>query len=239
VFTVSIGPPLKTLDIYDVLTNLVPGAVFLLSLIGLFVPPNEISSITSGGAVAAFLVISYVLGHAVQWLGSEMEGTPLLFRDTMMRIRGEELEDGDLRTDIALSDVEERFWKICAREFDLSEDFSNYGKLLQLITSRLETTGAGRASRFQSIYSFHRSMWAACTAILAITIISIPVVLALRDRFPILGYGIVSVSATIGLFVFQDRKQKFDKTFISYLIVDFYTTHVDPPADDAEQRTDR
>lgn len=219
----SVGQPLRVLNLYDVLVNLIPGAVFLLAIITLSAPAGDLLSLSSPASVAVFIVLSYVTGHAIQWMGSSLDGTPQLFGDTMKRIRGERGEEGELKMDINLTEIEDNFWRICAREFYLSDDFSDYGKLLQLIVSRLETTSATRALRFQAIHSFHRSMWAVSISVLLVVILSIPFNVALRDSFPLLRYVAVFFPALVGDLVFGARKKKFNRKFIEYLIIDFYT----------------
>jgi hypothetical protein len=218
----SVGQPLRVLNLYDVLVNLIPGAVFLLAIVTLSAPSGGFSSFSSAVAIAIFVVLSYVTGHAIQWIGSSLDGTPQLFGDTMERIRSETGRNENLATNINISEIEEEFWKICATEFHLSEDFSNYGKLLQLITSRLETTSATRALRFQAIHSFHRSMWAVSISVILVTVLSIPINVALRESFPVVRYVVVFFPALTGDLIFGARKEKFNKKFIEYLIIDFY-----------------
>lgn len=80
-----------------------------------------------------------------------------------------------------------------------------------------------RALRFQSVYSFHRSMWAASWSLL--------VVLAVLGGLSALGHSLlpsitvtggVTIAALVGVAVFWNRKNKFDKTFVKYLFIDFY-----------------
>lgn len=218
----SVGQPLRVLNFYDVLVNLVPGAVFLLAIITLSAPYGSLSSISSGVAIAVFLLLSYVSGHAIQWIGSSLDGTPRMFEDTMKQIRGEGDKEDILETDVNLSEIEDEFWEICATEFNLTEEFSNYGKLLQLIISRLETTSATRALRFQAIHSFHRSMWAVSISLLLFVVLSLPFNVGLRSTFPVVRYVVVFFPALVGDLVFGARKEKFNRKFIEYLIVDFY-----------------
>ncbi|WP_136591317.1 hypothetical protein [Salinigranum halophilum] len=206
------------LGFYDVLTNLVPGALWTGALI-LLLPVDELmQGLPSGVVVGGFLAFAYVTGHLLQALGSWVD-SPTTFGDTLIAIRNETPASAP----ISVTYVEESFLTLCEQRFSLPADFDHYGKLLKMVLSYLETTSYTRALRFQSVYSFHRSMWAASWSLL--------VVVAILGGFTCLGHplltsinvtGGVAISALVGVAVFRNRKNKFDKTFVTYLFIDFY-----------------
>ena len=215
----SVGQPLRALDFYDVVVNLVPGAVLVLGTGVLVAPAIDFSGLPKGTALIAFVILSFVAGHVMQWMGSELEGTPRLFGDTMKRIRGQENED--LQTDIRLTEVEDEFWELCKEEFNLTDDFTDYGKLMRLLLSRLETSGR-RSTRFQALYTFHRSMSATCVCLLVIVILSFTAAYAFISPTPYVPYATVGVLSLFGLLIFQDRVDHFNKLFVEYVIIDFH-----------------
>ena len=208
----------RALGFYDVITNLVPGALWTGALV-LLLPVDElIQGLPSGVVVGGFLALAYVTGHLLQALGSWAD-SPTTFGDTLTAIQNET----PATAPITVTYVEKSFLTLCEQRFSLPSDFDHHGKLLKMVLSYLETTPYTRALRFQSVYSFHRSMWAASWSLLI-------VVAALggfnclgRPLFPssIVTVGVV-IAALVGVGVFWNRKNKFDKTFVKYLFVDFY-----------------
>jgi hypothetical protein len=208
----------RALGFYDVITNLVPGALWVGALI-LLLPVNElIQGLPSGVVVGGFLALAYVTGHLLQALGSWAD-SPTTFGDTLTAIQNETPATAPL----TVTYVEKSFLPLCEQQFVLPSDFEHYGKLLKMLLSYLETTPYTRALRFQSVYSFHRSMWAASWSLL--------VVLVVLAGLSVLGYSPlpstsvtsgVAIAGIVGVAVFWKRKNKFDKTFVKYLFVDFY-----------------
>jgi hypothetical protein len=159
-----------------------------------------------------------VTGHLLQALGSWAD-SPTTFGDTLTAIQNET----PATAPITVTHIENSFLTLCEQQFALPSDFEHYGKLLKMVLSYLETTPYTRALRFQSVYSFHRSMWAASWSLL--------VVLAVLGGLSALGHSLlpsitvtggVTIAALVGVAVFWNRKNKFDKTFVKYLFIDFY-----------------
>ncbi|MDR5657709.1 hypothetical protein RH831_11030 [Halodesulfurarchaeum sp. HSR-GB] len=208
----------RALGFYDVITNLVPGALWVGALIILLQVDQLIQGLPNGVIVGGFLALAYVTGHLLQALGSWTD-SPTTFGDTLAAIQNET----PATAPISITHVEESFLTLCEQRFSLPSDFDHHGKLLKMVLSYLATTSYTRALRFQALYSFHRSMWAASWSLL--------VVIAIFGLLSILGHvilpsltvtGGITIAALVGVAVFWNRKNKFDKTFVNYLFIDFY-----------------
>jgi hypothetical protein len=214
----------RALELYDVLANLVPGAVLLLIVSVIFPIENYIRFSTSAFAAGVFLVTALVFGHVIQAFASTIDGTPTLFGKVIRASRGEKIED----LEIEISHVEESIWPLMQRKFALPDGFEDYGEMFRLLLSYIETTPATRALRFQALHSFHRSMWAVWFMVIGLALVAIPLkctgIVDVRT-WPILALTIAS--AFVGILVFDRRKEKFNQRFIQYAIVDFYTDQIE------------
>lgn len=215
----AVAQSFRALELYDVLTNLVPGAVVLLVLSVIFPVENFIPASTGALGVGAFLVSALVFGHIIQGVASWLDGTPQLFGNVMRAARGEDV--GDLPIDI--THVEESVWPLMKRQFVLPEGFDSYGEMFRLLLSYIETTPTTRALRFQALHSFHRSMWAVGHIAVLITVMGI--LLKCSELVTVRSWsvlGLALVGSFIGIWVFGQRKKKMNKRFIQYTIADFY-----------------
>ncbi|SFC24000.1 hypothetical protein SAMN05444422_10614 [Halobiforma haloterrestris] len=215
----AVARSFRALELYDVLTNLVPGAVVLLIPSIIFPVENFISSSTGTLGAGAFLVSALVFGHIVQVIASWLDGTPKLFGKVIRATRGEDV--GDLPIDITY--VEESVWPLMERQFALPENFDDYGEMFRLLLSYIETTPATRALRFQALHSFHRSMWA--VGHIAVLITTIGILLKRTGLVTVRSWPVLSlalIGSLIGIWVFGQRKEKMNKRFIQYAIADFY-----------------
>jgi len=208
----------RALGFYDVITNLVPGALWIAALV-LLLPVDElIQGFPSGVVVGGFLALAYVTGHLLQALGSWAD-SPTTFGDTLTAIQNET----PATAPITVTYVEKSFLTLCEQRFSLPSDFDHHGKLLKIVLSYLETTPYTRALRFQSVYSFHRSMWAASWSLLVVVAALGGLSCLGRPLLPSITVTVgVVIAALVGVGVFWNRKNKFDKTFVKYLFVDFY-----------------
>jgi len=216
----SVSQTFRSLAFYDILTNLVPGIVVLFAFVVLVSPVELFGELPVGVATAGFLVVAYIAGHVTQALGSWFDN-PTTFGETVASVQSGEYDDSP----ITITHVEKEFWSSCVDVFDIPNpnEFENYGRLLELVLSHLETTPYTRALRFQALHSFHRSMWATTWVIT----VAVPVAGGLHYLGVITLYstviaGGIFVFSVIGILVFNRRKTEFDKVFIKYAIADFY-----------------
>lgn len=215
----AIGRALRTLAIYDLFTNLIPGIV-LTSTILLLIPfESKTKTIPAGILVATFISLSFALGHLAQFVGSKREGTPTTFGDSVKAINARCPDWAPIR----VTHIESSFLDKCKKEFDLPNEFNDYGRLLQLLLSHLETTSHTRALRFQAVHAFHRSMWAISELLIGISfsMVLFDVFELWSSRSSGIAIAVLGLSM-VGRYVFNVRRKKFDKKFVEYVIVDFY-----------------
>jgi hypothetical protein len=228
----SVARSFRALELYDVLANLVPGAVVLLALSAIFRVETYLQFSTGAIAAGTFLVSALVCGHIIQLVGSELDGTPTLFGDVIQATR-----DGNTdELPIAVTHVEEAIWPLMQRKFALPDEFNDYGTLFRLLLSYIETTPATRALRFQALHSFHRSMWAVGYVAAVLTLSSMLLKytgwVAVRS-WPVLGLALTGSLA--GIWIFKRRKTKMNNRFIQYAIADFYSDQVQELNSDVER----
>lgn len=219
----SVGRTFRALELYDILANLIPGSTILL-VAALVFSVERFAQASSGIVVGVFLIVGFILGHVVQAVASKLDGTPTLFGDVVRASKGEEVNN----VSIPITHVEESVWPLMKQKFALPDDFEDYGEMFRLLLSYIETTPATRALRFQAIHSFHRSMWGVWH--LAVGIVVIGAVLKLLGLVTVRSWPILATSIAasfLGIYVFGNRKKKFNKRFIQYAIVDFYMEQVD------------
>lgn len=219
----GVASTFRALELYDILANLIPGSTILLVVAVVF-EVEHYAQMSEGIIVGIFLFVGFILGHIVQAVASKLNGKPTLFGNVVRASKSKEVDD----ISIPITHVEESIWPLMKQKFALPDDFENYGEMLRLLLSYIETTPATRALRFQALHTFHRSMWAVWY--LAVGIVLIGAGLKLLDLFAVRSWPILGASfavALLGIAVFNSRKEKFNKRFIQYVIADFYTDQVD------------
>lgn len=216
----AVARTFRALELYDVLANLIPGAVLVLASTAVIEVENYFNFSSGTVAVGVFLISSLVLGHVIQALASELDGTPTLFGDIIEAVK-EGTEPDDLSVNI--THVEESIWPLIRRKFDLPHDFDDHGEIFRLLLSYIETTPTTRALRFQAIHSFHRSMWAMWYSVVILAPLALLLdcvgLLAARS-WPVI--ALATFVGFCGIYIFNSRKEKFNRMFIEYAIADFY-----------------
>jgi hypothetical protein len=204
-------------DLYDILSVIIPGGLATMAL--LYVQPYvSFSQLSSVAAVLGLTIISYSLGQLIQAFSQMRERKLNDFEKFMDPIwQGDESDD-----------FKNNFWDIAKDRFDLSNYFTDSGRLLQLILSELESSKMVRANKMQALYAFHRNMWGVSQ------ILSIVFVLSILTRLggPFLDVSIlidvtVLVISISGWCIFKKRKNKFSSHFIDYTITDFYSLNTE------------
>lgn len=215
----SVNRSLSALNLYDVLTDLIPGVTFVGAL-AFLIRVEDIETLDAGLLITVTAVGGYVVGHAIQSIRSEVWGTPDLFQRTVSA-----LHDGAGETPLGeVSDVESQFLERCREQFDLEAGFQNWSQLFRLVMSYLETQSEQRALRFQALHSFYWSMAAAFGGIALLTIgaavanVAVEVDL-LRSISTLVGVFVVS---SLLAAVFEHRRRGFQKHFVRYIITDIF-----------------
>lgn len=220
----AISRSFRALELYDVLGNLVPGAVFLFGISAVFQIESYVQFSNGTIAAAVFLVGSLVSGHMVQAFASELNGTPTLFGEVVQATR-----DGDTEgLPIEISHIEDSIWPLMKNKFQLPDEFNDYGALFRLLLSYIETTPATRALRFQALHTFHRSMWGVGFLVTGLVLVGmVSKCIGLIDVRSWQALALVFVISIAGIWVFDNRKEHFNELFIKYAIVDFYTDQIE------------
>lgn len=206
---------LTALDIYDVLTDLVPGATVLLFAYLLF--PVESTALTASNSMLVFAVLigSLLNGHVLRWFRGEIGRQPGEFQRKMDAVR----DDPE-----AVNSIQRDFLKATNEYFDIDDEF-NDSERFRLVLSYLETRPPVRAIQFQSVYSFHRSLFIAAIVGVVLAVIALTLHLLQADNaVRSLAYVIpTGVSAAFLAYVSRERRNKFETIFVSYAIQEFYT----------------
>lgn len=138
-----------------------------------------------------------------------------------------------------------KVWRLCRRKYNLDATYDEYGDLLHLISSDIETqTESSRALRFQALRNFQRGMWIACYFSLLLTIsiflaqwdppflssisqnalIEIPKPLILDLSVPIWVFILVY---SLLMYLFWELKEDYEEEFIEYLLADFLSANAE------------
>lgn len=218
----------QSLQLYDVLANLVPGTTVLLVFSALVRVEFYFQLPLTATVAGLFAVCAFVIGHAIQafssWLDSKIGTTPYLFGETIQAARAGNHEEAPIN----ISHIESEVWPLMQRKFVLPSEFSDYGSLFRLLLSYIETTPATRALRFQAIHTFHRSMWGTWYLTLGASLLSLVFsALGLLNFRSIYSLFIVGSFSLMGILIFGKRKNKFNRLFVQYAIVDFYSDQCD------------
>lgn len=224
----AIARTFSTLNLYDLLANLIPGITLTFVFIVLY-PTNwggiNLSS-SSGIFVGSVVVFGFVVGHVIQALGSKLDGiiTKLRFDgDRMFQRTMNSIENDDEYSPIGkITHIEQSFWWLAKTQFGLTDDFPKSARLLQLVLSYLETRPATRALRFQAIHTFHRSMWVASLLSFLFAAIAGLANHCGWIRTNLITIVIVVIGSLLGMWVFYTRKNKFERSFVKYVFLDYY-----------------
>jgi hypothetical protein len=227
---------IKTINLYDIFANIVPGVYFL---IGLYVGthPTKILDlfftrevVIPVGLPLLLLVVAvaFVIGQLLQ-LGGGVYDDDHGFDALMRRIRGE-----DVSCRYNISEVEDRFWEMCRQEFDLSDEFESHETLFNLLLSYVEASGRSRALRLQALYLFVRGVFVASTYL---TLLYATLVIVLLFDYPLgpLAAVIRSIEVNflyavlaMALTKLTDRSRAgLEEDWIEYTVVESYLEMLD------------
>lgn len=215
----AVDRPLNVLNLYDVLTDFVPGVTVIGALAVLF-RVETLATPNLGTLLAGIAVGGYVVGHLLQSARSRIWGTPDLFQRVASSLHAG-AEETPLGT---VSDVEAAFLDHCRERFNLGEDFEDWSQLFRLVVSELETQPERRALRFQALHSFYWSM-AVASAAIALLAGGAGVMAVGTDnglvRSPGIAAGVLVASLVVAV-VFELRRRAFQRHFVRYLITDIH-----------------
>lgn len=162
---------IRTVNLYDLFANVVPGVYFLLGLYAMVRPVPLFRAAFHSDAtlpvglpfLLAVIVVAFIAGQLLQIGGSAYDGDHG-FDDLMWAIRGRDVE---CRYDI--SDIERPFWDMCRSRFELTGEFDTHDRLFKLLMSFLERRGRARPLRMQALYLFVRGVFVATVVLLVLS----------------------------------------------------------------------
>jgi hypothetical protein len=152
-----------------------------------------------------------------------------------------------IKRDRPLSDVTlaGKAWTLCRKKYDLDSDYDEYGDLLHLMSSDIEShSTTSRALRFQALRNFHRGMWIACyfsLLLLGMVVLAQGFSGPLTVVFSFLGMTtwqpvivelwtpvwMLCVGYATLLYLFWELKEEFEEEFVEYLLTDFVTANTE------------
>lgn len=160
-----------------------------------------------------------------------------------------------IKRDRPLSDVTiaGKAWTVCRVKYDLDSTYSEYGDLLHLMSSDIEShTASSRAFRFQALRNFHRGMWIACYFSFILMILA-----GIGQAFPWIAtlfstvFGIetwqpavfdfwvpiwmIGLSYALFTYLFWELKEDYEEEFVEYLLTDFLVANTPLLEDDNEE----
>jgi len=185
------------------------------------------TAVGSSNTILVFTILfgSFLLGHIVQWLRGRFGRQPGEFQRRM-----EDVREGNER-----NDIHKKFLEQTNGYFEISDDFDDLERF-RLVLSYLETRPPVRALRFQSIYSFYRSLVVAALFGFGLSVLG--AILYLTPAiFPIRGIGYIlfnSVATGLVAYTSWKRRNKFEDIFVGYAVREFYADQI---AEESENPT--
>lgn len=229
---------LKSINIYDVFANIVPGVTFLLGMFVAIDTAAVISTVLGEGVelslgiavLLVFVAVAFVLGQVIQAVAGRFDGDhgfPALVR----QIREGNADD----VPIEISEFGDAFWELCRDYFVLTDGFESYDRLFKAVLAFLENRGRSRALRMQALYLFGRGMFVTAiglTFVYSVTAISLQYGFVSTDLEPFVrSYEITAggaVVAALAIYAFSKVREELESDWIKYAVVEFYLELVEP-----------
>lgn len=209
---------LSVLSLYDVLTDLIPGATVVLFAFLVFKVETTVLASSNTIFVFVVLLVSLLVGHVVQWLRGKFGKQPGEFQRLMKAVR----DDSD-----EVNSVQKDFLEGTNNYFEIDNEFDD-GERFRLVLSYLETRPAVRALRFQSVYSFYRSLFVAALIGVGLSIVALGLH-ACQSNLPVRGLPYIlftGLSAAVLVYASWERRDKFEKAFVGYVIREFHNEQI-------------
>lgn len=215
----SVARPFTNLNIFDIISNLVPGAIFLSVVGGLFTVEMIIS--LDPVATAGVLIFGgYIIGHVFQALGSRLFSEYDI--SDVITVRSDESKSLE-ELGFSQPDIVKGFEKLVSHRFGLqpSSDFPD--AINQLVLSELELKTDSRALRFQIFYYFFRSMVLVSVGSIILSLISVGfIIFSITGSRHLLLSASILIAALVLIALFYPRMHKFNKLFVTYAVAEFY-----------------
>ncbi|SEV99378.1 zinc-binding metallopeptidase family protein [Natrinema salifodinae] len=160
-----------------------------------------------------------------------------------------------IKRDRPLSDVTVagKAWTVCRVKYDLDSTYNEYGDLLHLMSSDVEShTQSSRAFRFQALRNFHRGMWISCYSSFVLMVFigiaqSCPRIvsflsttLGIEPWRPVafdlwMSVWTICLGYALFTYLFWELKEDYEEEFIEYLFTDFLVANTALLEDDSNE----
>ena len=215
---------IQKLTIYDFVVDIVPGAIAILLFISLLpvdvIDEFNIADITLGSSLLV-IVLGYFVGHLIQAVASPID-------DWVYLSRRDDYPFEETLKEAKEDSVESRFKNSIDPFFALDADDPaelNGIERFKLTQSYLWNNNIGRAQRFQTLYSFLRSMWVLLVAGALLHLIALVAMFCVG--YPILWTplqsGLIIVILLLSGIASYWRRVQYHKEMVDALIFDFYS----------------
>lgn len=139
-------------NLYDIFSNFLPGAVFLIGAVIPYVGTKPLFVDLKFGSILVWIIVSFSVGLFIQAIG----GWFLHGDDNFKRRMRSVTEEGNDDSDTTAVDVQ--FIEAVRSDYDLSADFKDWSRLYKLVLAALEPTSESRTLRLQALYLGMRGM---------------------------------------------------------------------------------
>jgi len=220
---VSLSDAAYSLNIDEILGDFIPGSLFLIGLALLVNLNFDLIADLAATLILIALILAYGIGHLLQFLSGFVGSAPKKFVNGMEAIEEKKYNEVPFQ----VTEVEKGFMDLCREEFNLSEDYNDYGSLFEMLQSFLKATPMSKGLRFQAYFSFMSAMQAAAFLLALCSLGGI--VLYLFDWQLIRSVEVAIFLLFISIMTYllsTERRDKFERNWVEYVIMDVYTYFV-------------
>lgn len=225
--------PTRIFNLYDLLVDIIPGIIAILLIISLLpLDYNTERLLFASGLinVAVILIISYVIGHLIQAISSIIDSrlNRLIYNfinfltSDNYHVKYLYTFEDELNKKSKENSVKNYF---IDRIDSFFGDDINDKELFSVVQSYLWNNDIGRSRRFQSLYTFFRSLWILFLfgTVSYISVFFLSILDDYNSIWSISEIIIIILILMICCILSYYRRVKFQNIMVKSMIVDFYT----------------
>lgn len=136
-------------------------------------------------------------------------------------------------------------WTLCRTKYELDSDYNEYGDLLHLMSSDIEShSNSSRALRFQALRNLYRGMWISCyfsLILIGMVVIAQGLSNWISPIFTFIGIDVwnpvvteiwnpvwmICIGYATFMYAFWELKEDFEEEFVEYLLTDFLAANTE------------